>query len=306
MAHHIRLGPPSNQSLLLSWLLFVGRASSHRRSSRPGTAGAGAGAGWPRSCCSRWTSCGRRRRGRGTGASKGGWYAWAGRSIHGGPIHSSTDLILSFLQSQVRVGAGGDQRARGHRPRLPPPRPLRLPGVRPPARSGQSLGQAVSLSLSLCACLFSHPLQDPLPLPVHTYTTGGPGRNLGRSPTPHALLGPHPRPTVRPLCQTCLQNEGNPSPLLRRPSLTHIPACTSALAERTSGFSGADLANVLRCAALHALSTTAQDKDVVPSLTLRDVEEALRGTRPSTTATQVERYRAFAARHRGQGRMTVS
>lgn len=92
------------------------------------------------------------------------------------------------------------------------------------------------------------------------------------------------------------------------------------LAERTDGFSGADLANLLRRAVLHALAETAASEDPSSSsvlessvagagygrggqqvwLALRHVEAALAGTRPSTSAAQLARYRAFARRH-GQG-----
>lgn len=122
------------------------------------------------------------------------------------------------------------------------------------------------------------------------------------------------------------------------------------LAHRTEGFSGADLANLLRRAALHALaeSSSAAESEsepaapawegrdggddgggdggdggrppcveqrkkqrepaqpdstvVVPRLAPRHLEAALAATRPSMTAAQLGRYRAFARRHgHGQG-----
>lgn len=78
------------------------------------------------------------------------------------------------------------------------------------------------------------------------------------------------------------------------------------LAERTAGFSGADLANLLRRAALHALAAqedaaVSAAADSIPLLTPRHVEEAMAATRPSTTEEQVARYAAFARKHGGGG-----
>lgn len=99
-----------------------------------------------------------------------------------------------------------------------------------------------------------------------------------------------------------------PDPLLHsihtsHPSTHHIYT-HSALAARTEGYSGADLANLLRRAALHALASSAAPAatDSIPPamLTPGHVEAALAVTRPSTTEAQVERYRVFARKHGGR------
>jgi transitional endoplasmic reticulum ATPase len=88
------------------------------------------------------------------------------------------------------------------------------------------------------------------------------------------------------------------------------------VAERTEGFSGADMANLVRRAALHALARQQQQSSsssggmalpLPPSLPLpplsppaigwKDVEQALLSCRPTTSKESLEKFRAFDRVH---------
>jgi len=89
------------------------------------------------------------------------------------------------------------------------------------------------------------------------------------------------------------------------------------VAERTEGFSGADMANFVRRAALHALARQQQQQQqsdsssrgttLPPSLPLpplpppaiswKDMEQALVSCRPTTSKESLEKFRAFDRMH---------
>lgn len=85
-------------------------------------------------------------------------------------------------------------------------------------------------------------------------------------------------------------------PLLPLGPLAYVSSSYRALAEQTEGFSGADLSNLLRHAALHALSS-GDDTDSLPYIKSTDIDKAMEVCRATTSPTSLLKYENFCRSH---------